>query len=122
MTRFSDAMRNVYGLDNHQRMLEQARSQNISPFDLQRLQAHHEITHWIPDDGLLPEPPDYSAEGLMDINDGSDYLELGPITWDLIEAQESVQHSPYLQCHNIVPPHTEILDTKLQPVDRGDGG
>ena len=43
-------------------------------------------------DTVIPalEPPDYSAESLIDISVGPDYLEMEPITWDLIEAQEPV--------------------------------
>ena len=55
-----------------------------------------------------PEPPDYSAEGLMDI----------VVDFDPFYEENHVRgHSPYLQCHNIVAPHTDILDTKLHLVD-----
>ena len=82
--------------DNIQIQDEARAQQTISSFDLQRLQGAMNMLR-----PSAPEPPDYSAEGLMDITVGD---------------------SPYLQCHNIAPPATEILDTKLQPVDRGDGG
>ena len=93
-----------------------------------------------------PEPPDYSAEGLIDIVVEQEPVPLSrttfmgmPIiidptlpddTFAIIGKNGIYDYSPKyvdrhphaLLCHNIAPPATEILDTKLQPVDRGDGG
>ena len=104
---------------------------NVEPPTRTQLQAHHEITHWIPDDGLLttdpdgrvrpvyqppaPEPPDYSAEGLMDI----------VVDFDPFYEQNLVKgfRNPLIRSFNplVTPENRFRIKECMEPVDRDNG-